>query len=164
MSTQAIKYDDEKVRLELLPFQALGEVGKAFTWGAKKYEDHNYRKGFRWTRLVGSILRHTFAWASGENLDPESGLSHLAHAGATVLMLLDAEVNELGEDDRWARREKFSRDNQPVITYESTDSTARFVRCVSRNYDGVQCGGYEGHSQPDHVGLDEREMVVRWSK
>lgn len=99
----AEKHDSQKVRVELLPFTALEEVGKAFTYGAKKYADHNYRRGMAWSRLLGAALRHLFAWARGEAADAESGLSHLAHAGACVLMLLDAELHQLGTDDRWRK-------------------------------------------------------------
>jgi hypothetical protein len=97
----AIKHDAGKPRVDLLPFAALEEIGHAFGYGAGKYADHNYRKGFVWSRLLGSCLRHVFAWGRGEEADPESGLSHLAHAGACVLMMLDAEIYHIGTDDRW---------------------------------------------------------------
>lgn len=97
----AVKNDGDKVRLELLPFAALTEVGKAFGHGAKKYADHNYRNGMRWGRIHGAALRHLFAWGDGESVDPEWGLSHLAHAGACVLMLADCELKGHGMDDRW---------------------------------------------------------------
>ena len=45
------------------------------------------------------MLRHIFAWASGERVDAESGLSHLAHAGANVLFLLTYELKGIGNDD-----------------------------------------------------------------
>jgi hypothetical protein len=55
-----------------------------------------------WTRLVGAVLRHTFAWMRGESIDPESGLSHLAHAACGLLFLLAYELNNVGTDDRYA--------------------------------------------------------------
>lgn len=102
-NVEAKKHDGEKVRLELVPFTALFAVGDAFTYGAKKYADHNYRLGMKWSRLLGAALRHLAAWGAGEDHDPESGLPHLAHAGACVLMLLDAELQRLGTDDRWRK-------------------------------------------------------------
>lgn len=101
MGDAAKKFDGEKVRLDLLPFAAVDEVGRVFTYGARKYADHNYRQGMRWGRLLAAALRHLFAWARGEERDPESGERHLAHAGCCVLMLLDAEVHGIGTDDRW---------------------------------------------------------------
>jgi hypothetical protein len=100
MGDEAVKFDSEKVPLDLLPFEALVEVGKVLNFGAKKYARHNWRKGFHWSRLLGAALRHLFSWARGEDRDPETGLSHLAHAACTVLFLLSHELEGLGEDDR----------------------------------------------------------------
>ena len=38
--------------------------------------------------LIGATIRHLTAWRSGERLDPESGLPHLAHAACSVLFML----------------------------------------------------------------------------
>jgi len=46
------------------------------------------------------MLRHTFASLAGEEVDPESGRDHLAHAGCCVLMLLSHRLRGLGTDDR----------------------------------------------------------------
>lgn len=96
----ATKFDANKNRLELLPVTGLEQIGLAMTFGAKKYADNNWAQGFKWSRLSGSALRHIFAWLRGEDTDPESSLSHLAHAGACILMLLSHEKEGLGEDDR----------------------------------------------------------------
>lgn len=97
----AIKQDGEKVRPELLPIGPLLAISEVLTFGAKKYADHNWRKGFKWTRLIGAAMRHLFAYARGENKDPETGLSHLAHLGCCVVFLLEHEQRGLGEDDRY---------------------------------------------------------------
>jgi len=83
----AQKFDDKKNRLDLLPFEALEEIGWVMTYGAKKYAPHNWRKGMATERVIGAALRHIFSWAKGDKIDPESGRSHLAHA---VCMLLFA--------------------------------------------------------------------------
>jgi hypothetical protein len=97
---KAVKFDGDKPRVELVSPSAIEEIAKAYTFGAKKYTDNNWTKGFKWTRLIGSALRHILAWQGGEDKDPESGLSHLAHAGACITMLITHEVKNLGEDDR----------------------------------------------------------------
>lgn len=97
----ATKYDSDKVRLELLSPIALMEIGKVLTQGAKKYEDHNWRKGFKWSRLLGAALRHLMAFIGGQDKDPETGLSHLAHLGCCVLFLLEHEVTHKELDDRY---------------------------------------------------------------
>jgi len=79
---------------------AMEEVAKVLTFGAKKYSPNGWRNGFMWTRLIGSTLRHLSAFSRGEDLDPESGLSHLSHAGANILFLIEHYTIGLGKDDR----------------------------------------------------------------
>lgn len=94
------KDDAEKPRTDLLPFGAIIEVAHVMTFGAKKYAPHNW-KGLSATRLFGAALRHGFAWAMGEDNDPETGRSHLAHMAACVLMVLDQVLYRADEyDDR----------------------------------------------------------------
>ena len=90
-----------KPATHLLPAAALMEIAQVFEFGAKKYSPNNYRKGLPWTTYTGSLLRHVFLWTTGEEIDPESGLNHIAHAGCNVLMLLDAIIHGHGTDDRW---------------------------------------------------------------
>ena len=95
------KHDSGKPRTDLLPPDALLEVSKVFAFGGNKYGDYNWCKGFKWSRLLGAALRHLFAFMRGEDKDPESEHSHLAHAACCVLMLISHEQRKLGEDDRW---------------------------------------------------------------
>lgn len=98
----ADKFDQEKVRLDLLPFEAIEEVGKVMTFGAKKYTAHNWRGGIAYSRYIGATFRHLFAFAKGEDLDPESGLSHLAHAACCILFLLTFFLEKRHDlDDRY---------------------------------------------------------------
>lgn len=97
---KGIKKDENKTPIGLLPPEAIFEIGKVFDFGARKYSPHNWRGGFRWSRLYDAVLRHLFAWIGGEDKDPESGLSHLAHAACGLMMLLTHELKGYGEDDR----------------------------------------------------------------
>lgn len=101
---QAIKHDGDKPELALVPAEAVEEIAKAFTFGAKKYSANNWRHGMRWTRVASALLRHTYAWMRGEKADPESGLSHLAHAGACLCFLLTYEATGTGTDDRYKQQ------------------------------------------------------------
>jgi hypothetical protein len=103
---EAVKHDGEKIPLDLLPVEALWEIGKVLQYGATKYSAQNWRNGFKWTRLYGAILRHLFAWATGDGIDEETGLSHLAHAGCGILFLITHEKLNLGVDDRWINEAK----------------------------------------------------------
>lgn len=97
----AIKADGDKIRTDLLPVGPMLAIAEVLTFGAKKYADHNWRKGFKWSRLLGAAMRHLFSFLRGEDKDPETGLSHLAHLGCCVMFLLEHEQRGLGEDDRY---------------------------------------------------------------
>lgn len=97
----AVKADGDKVRTDLLPVGPMLAIAEVLTFGAKKYADHNWRQGFKWSRLLGAAMRHLFAFLRGEDKDPETGLSHLAHLGCCVMFLLEHEQRGLGEDDRY---------------------------------------------------------------
>lgn len=99
--TEGTKHDSGKPEMALVPAEAIEEIAKAFTFGAKKYSPNNWRRGFKWTRVGSALLRHVFSWLKGEDNDPESGLSHLAHAGACICFLLTFVVTKTGEDDRY---------------------------------------------------------------
>jgi hypothetical protein len=99
--SEAIKFDREKPRMDLIPAEALWEVGKVMTLGMVKYSAHNWRSGFQWSRLYAAAQRHLNQWIIDEGPDKDSGLSHLSHAACCILMLLTHELLNLGEDDRW---------------------------------------------------------------
>lgn len=97
---EAKKFDEEKVRMDLLPPLALKEIAKVFTFGTKKYNAWNWAKGLDQSRLFGALQRHLNAWQLGEELDLESGESHLAHAGCCMLMLMETAVLREDLDNR----------------------------------------------------------------
>jgi len=71
------------------------------TLGAKKYGDRNWERGIAYSRVHGALLRHSLAWFGGEDCDPETGLSHMAHCAANALFLLSYELRQLHKlDDR----------------------------------------------------------------
>ena len=74
------KYDDEKPRWSLLPWDALEQVVKVLTHGATKYADDNWKDVKPHTRYLDAALRHITAWARGEKMDADSGLPQLACA------------------------------------------------------------------------------------
>lgn len=90
-------------RFDLLPWEALEEVARVYAFGAEKYADHNWARGYRWSLSLGALLRHVARWASGESRDPESGLHHLAHAMFHCLTLITYQTHNRGTDDRLVR-------------------------------------------------------------
>ena len=106
MLLQGSKYDSNKERMDLIPWNSVREMAKVLSFGADKYGDHNWREGIKHSRLFSAAMRHlTFYW-SGETLDQESGMSHIAHAMTNLAML--AETPEW--DDRYFSSVKYESD------------------------------------------------------
>lgn len=69
--------------------------------GALKYGRSNWRAvGVRASIYVDALERHMSAWFEGEDMDPDSGLPHLAHALACLAILVDALESRVLIDDR----------------------------------------------------------------
>lgn len=108
----ALKFDQEKNRVDLLDPLALEGLAKVLTFGAKKYAAHNWRSGFAWSRLIGAALRHLFAIMRGEDIDPESGLPHVDHLGCCWMFLSWHMKTNAGTDDRWTPLEGYPVDRR----------------------------------------------------
>jgi hypothetical protein len=99
---EAAHKDEGKTALQyVLVFKGLDEVAKVGEFGAKKYGQFNYMAGASYMRFLGSCVRHLTAYIRGEDLDPESGLSHLAHLIFDCLMVLEWGYRKVGNDDRY---------------------------------------------------------------
>lgn len=109
----ATKHDANKPRYDLIPPEAIGAVTQVLTMGAAKYGDRNWEKGMSWGRCFAACMRHLWAWWRGESKDPESGLSHLAHAACNVFFLLAYETRSVGDDDRAQEEESLHEFERP---------------------------------------------------
>jgi hypothetical protein len=98
---QGKKYDHGKPMLSLIPPRPLIIVGQVLTFGAQKYDPWNWAHGINFSRLMDADLRHTLAFNSGEDIDPESGLPHLAHSIACKMFLLEYTISRPEFDDRY---------------------------------------------------------------
>lgn len=109
-------------RYDLLPKEALDAMARVYAFGAEKYADHNWRKGYEWSKSFAAAMRHMWAFWNGETFDEESGLPHLAHAAFHLNAMLtwlerDGEGGQF--DDRWI--------NSPAlqgVTQEEIDAVA----------------------------------------
>ena len=97
------KFDYGKPPLSLIDRYAVEQIGLVLAFGAKKYHAHNWRDGIQYSRLVDAALRHLYAFADGEDLDLESGLPHIAHAGCCVVFLLGMINSRPDMDDRYKK-------------------------------------------------------------
>ena len=104
--TEALKHDKEKLKLELIPPEAINSLGEVLTFGAKKYGERNWENGFCYSRLFGALMRHLWAFWGGEDIDAESGLPHLYHAHACIAFLVTHYDRKIGVDDRYTIHKK----------------------------------------------------------
>ena len=88
------------VRLHAAPWESLSELGRVFAFGEQKYDDYNFRKGYQWSLSFDAMQRHAWAFWNREDVDTESGLSHLAHCAWHALILLFFSLTNRGTDDR----------------------------------------------------------------
>jgi hypothetical protein len=93
-----------KPPLHLVPLAALEACAAAFQHGGCKYGYWDWR-GYTVSAedYVRATIGHVKAWHEARDTDPESGVSHLGHAMASIAILLDAERHGLLYDDRPTR-------------------------------------------------------------
>ncbi len=96
------KHDMGKTDMNYIPSLAMEEVAQVMSFGAKKYGDYNWAEGtgIQWSRYFNACLRHLWEYWRGKDFDDETGKSHLAHAGACILILLEYALLKKGLDDR----------------------------------------------------------------
>jgi len=90
-----------KVPFSTVPAPVMAEVGLGMLEGARKYGRHNYRAiGVRASVYYDAAMRHLTGWWEGQDIDPDSGLSHITKALASLVVLRDAMMNSKWSDDR----------------------------------------------------------------
>jgi hypothetical protein len=83
----ADRFNTGKLKWSLVDFESLEDMVRVLEFGAEKYSVDNWKKGLPTKEIVESMLRHTFAYLNGEDLDPESGLPHLGHIQCNAMYL-----------------------------------------------------------------------------
>lgn len=163
---EATKHDSEKPRMELLDPRAMRSLAGVLTYGAKKYAPWNWTKGLEFGRLIGAAQRHLLAFQGGEDVDPESGLSHVAHAMCNLMFLESMRTRHPELDDRCGI--------VPPAPTESADASAEarprlgpgmFVRVRDHAEGTRQCGqiGEVISDDGDPDTLDSRPYKVRFN-
>lgn len=91
----------KKVSMSVLPANVLMEVALGLQEGALKYGRHNYRAvGVRASVYYDATLRHLMAFWEGEDIDPDSQLSHVTKAISSLIVLRDSMLRGNWTDDR----------------------------------------------------------------
>jgi len=91
----------KKLPFSALPWAVIAEVAAGMGEGAIKYGKHNYETvGVRHSIYFDATLRHLIADFLGEDIDPDSGVSHISKAIASLCVLRDAQMYGKCTDDR----------------------------------------------------------------
>jgi hypothetical protein len=91
----------KKAPISTVPLTVVAEIGLGMLEGARKYGRHNYRAdGVRASVYLDATWRHLAKWWEGEDIDPDSDLSHITKALASLTVLRDAMIQNNWQDDR----------------------------------------------------------------
>jgi len=107
MMNEGKKNDIGKMRFDLITPEMEEALAEILTHGATKYEDRNWEKGIKYSRIYAALRRHLNAWSRGRIYDQESGLRHLNHALCCLAFLVTYEARNmyLDWDDLHRQRE-----------------------------------------------------------
>jgi hypothetical protein len=78
---------DEKVRVELVDPDFVEGVGNVLTYGAVKYEAHNWMRGMKFSRIIGGMRRHLLDIERRMDYDADTGLQHAYHLACGTMFL-----------------------------------------------------------------------------
>lgn len=98
------KQDNAKTKppISIIPYESLANISLAMAYGAEKYGRGDYRNQdtLCWTLYADACYRHLGEWLEGTDRDRESGIHHVSHAAASLVILLFLISQGRGHDDR----------------------------------------------------------------
>lgn len=118
MSKEGLRYNEGKIRYDLVPAFAQEQYAKVLTLGAVKYAERNWELGMAWSKVISSLKRHTAAFEKGEDFDPETGLLHSAHIMCNAAFLTEYyRIYPQGDDrpHKYLKQAKIGLDIDEVI-------------------------------------------------
>lgn len=164
---KALRYNQGKLRYDLLEPYAIEELVKVFTIGASKYADRNWEQGMKWSKMLASLKRHIAAFEKGEDFDKETGLPHMAHAAWNALGLITYMRNHPELDDRphrYLKQKKVGLDIDGVLA----DFTGHLLKKIGYPKhipihwnDPLIRAGFDEHKKDEQFWLDIPPLVSR---
>lgn len=80
--------------------EANEEEAKVWMFGGNKYGRASWLKGYKYSIVMDSLMRHLTKFANGEDIDEESGLRHTGHIMANAKILAQMDITRKDLDDR----------------------------------------------------------------
>lgn len=125
-----LRYNNGKLRYDLVQPLAHRDMVKVLTAGANKYRSRNWESGMEWTTILASLKRHLSSIEAGEDYDKETGLLHISHLACNAHFLNAYYYIYPQGDDRPKRYL-----NLPNIGLDIDCVLADFVGGWSKRYD-----------------------------
>ncbi len=129
MKEAGLRFNEGKLRYDLLEPYAIEQLTKIFTMGAQKYAPHNWLKGIPWMSMVASLERHLAEFKKGVDFDEESKLLHMAHVAWNAMAIVSYYKHRPEFDDR---RVKYL--NMPKIGLDIDGVICDFNKGYSKMY------------------------------
>ena len=95
------RFNTGKLKWSLVSWKALAPMVRVLMFGAEKYDDHNWKRGLKYTEVTESLQRHLNSFIEGEDDDPESKLSHVGHILCNAMFLSYMSIFRKDMDDRY---------------------------------------------------------------
>ena len=137
-----LRYNEGKLRYDLICPEQLKELARVYTIGAKKYGERNWQKGQAWSTVLASLERHIALFKQCQDNDIETGCQHMAHAMWNCGALISFAKFYPQGDDRAHRYLKI-----PRIGLDVDETIANFVEayCERYNLPIPHCWNFDRH-------------------
>lgn len=117
---EGLRYDEGKAPMDLLCPIAMEGIALVLQKGALKYAEGNWQKGMPWRKVIGCLLRHTFKFMKGIDLDREdtcetciknncvkhTGLPHVDLIACNAMFLCNYYREQKRYDNRFKKESK----------------------------------------------------------
>jgi len=100
MNKLADRFNEGKPKYSLIDLPSLEVMVRVLEFGTNKYKRNQWKRGLKVTEIIDSLLRHISAFLDGEDIDPESGISHIGHIQCNAMFLSYMMNNKPELDDR----------------------------------------------------------------
>lgn len=139
-----VRFNENKLRYDLIPQEIIDELAKVFTFGAVKYDEENW-KNFnekQQKEIMASLLRHIYAHKKNEIFDKETGCTHLGHAACNIAFILHFLFKN---KSREAYNLRFEEKLNNIISENQQEDTNIEENKVNVNVKGMCCeeDGYD---------------------
>lgn len=156
-------------RHSLIPVEALNSIARLYGFGAKKYDAHNWRKGYDWSKSYDAMNRHMAAFWSGEDNDPETGEPHMASVAFHAMTLIvfmqeqpefdDRYIPERENDPEAERKIQEARQSEEALAVLREKLSGANPNVVLHNYHTVE--NANGVNDPTEIDLDFNKVALR---